>query len=148
MYFILLLLLLLLLLLFLIWANFGSNLGTFWKIDPTHAETTFSSLLGVIHIPRGWFCYPGWWHIPVRSFELSTLLLLRRPIIILNMQKISSLNLVSQLQSFKQAIWSPNMIIAGKLGIVLFAFSWLCFLWMEIFVLVFDYCLSSLFKHN
>ena len=41
-----------------------------WKT--TQSYTKFCILWGFIHIPRGWFCYPYWQHIPVGSFVLST----------------------------------------------------------------------------
>ena len=41
--------------------NFGSNLGKFWKIGPLF------HIYQILH-----FIYPCWWHIPVRSFVLST----------------------------------------------------------------------------
>ena len=70
------------------WLNFGPN---FWakspdffkilKFEPilaqiwenfekksTHSYTKFCVLQRVIHLPRGWFCYPCWRHVPVGSF--------------------------------------------------------------------------------
>ena len=52
--------------------NFGSNLGKCWKIDPLIYKI-LHFIRGHSYTPRGWFCYPCWWHIPVGSFVLSTL---------------------------------------------------------------------------
>ena len=46
-------------------ANFGSNLGKFWKIDPSIYQILH--FIRVIHIPRGWFCYPCWRQFPEGS---------------------------------------------------------------------------------
>ena len=46
-----------------IWKNFEKSM---------HLYTKFVHFIRVIHIPRGWFWYPYWRHIPVRSFVLST----------------------------------------------------------------------------
>ena len=53
-------------------AWFFQNCLKFEPIKSTHSYTKFCILYGIIHIPRGWFCYPCWRHIPVGSFVLST----------------------------------------------------------------------------
>ena len=49
------------------WLKFGKIL----KKRPIHIPT-FAFYKGVIHIQRGWFCYPCWRAIPVGPFVQST----------------------------------------------------------------------------